>query len=64
MKHLVKIFLFFSSNIKIENLYKDGLQRDQFISFIKILKRYCGIRSSIDNDYRLEKGELKIYSTY
>ena len=51
------IFVFFSSNIKIENLYKDGLQRDQFIPFIKIINRHCvELDLSIDNDYRLEKG--------
>ena len=30
-----KIKVIFSSNIKIIDLYKDGLQRDQFIPFIK-----------------------------
>ena len=30
------IKVIFSSNIKINDLYKDGLQRDQFIPFIKI----------------------------
>ena len=28
-----------TSNIKIENLYKDGLQRDQFKPFIKIMQK-------------------------
>ena len=27
----------FSSNVKINNLYKDGLQREQFLPFIKIM---------------------------
>ena len=52
------IIVFFSSNIKIENLYKDGLQRDQFIPFLEIIKKSCiEINLSIDNDYRLEKGK-------
>ena len=52
------IIVFFSSNIKIENLYKDGLQRDQFIPFLKIIKKFCiEINLSIDNDYRLDKGK-------
>ena len=32
------IKVLFSSNIKINDLYKDGLQRDQFLPFIKIIK--------------------------
>ena len=51
------IIVLFSSNIQIENLYKDGLQRDQFIPFLKIIKEYCNeINLSIDHDYRLDKG--------
>ena len=54
------IIVFFSSNIKIENLYKDGLQRDQFIPFLKIIKKCCiEINLSIDNDYRLDKGKTE-----
>ena len=34
-----KIKVIFSSNISIDNLYKDGLQRDQFLPFIEILKK-------------------------
>ena len=48
-----KIKVIFSSNINISNLYKDGLQRDQFIPFIKILKNNCYEKElSIDEDYR------------
>ena len=49
-----KIKVIFSSNIKINNLYRDGLQRDQFIPFIKILKKNSYEKElSIDDDYRL-----------
>ena len=49
-----KIKVIFSSNIKIKNLYKDGLQRDQFIPFIKILEKNSYEKElSIDDDYRL-----------
>ena len=51
-----KIKVIFSSNINISDLYKDGLQRDQFIPFIKILENSCYQKVlSIDEDYRLSK---------
>ena len=31
----------FTSNVKIDDLYLDGLQRDQFIPFIKTIKNFC-----------------------
>ena len=34
-----KILVFASSNTKIDDLYKDGLQREQFIPFIEIFKK-------------------------
>ena len=47
------IKVLFSSNIKINDLYKDGLQRDQFLPFIKIIKNRCiQNRLSIEEDYR------------
>ena len=50
------IKVIFSSNIKIKDLYKDGLQRDQFIPFIKIIKKKCYEESLIINeDYRKSK---------
>ena len=50
----IKIIL--TSNIKISNLYKDGLQRDQFKPFIKIMeKRSIEHELKIDDDYRRSK---------
>jgi cell division protein ZapE len=47
------IKVLFSSNIKISDLYKDGLQRDQFLPFIKIMKNMCfQEKLSIEEDYR------------
>ena len=51
-----KIKVIFTSNIKINDLYKDGLQRDQFIPFIKILKNnFYEQELLIEDDYRLSK---------
>ena len=48
-----KIKVVFSSNIDIDELYKDGLQRDQFIPFLKILKKNCLQKKLlIKDDYR------------
>ena len=48
------IKVIFSSNTKINELYKDGLQRDQFIPFIKILENNSHQKElSINEDYRL-----------
>ncbi len=53
-----KIRVVFSSNIKINDLYKDGLQRDQFIPFIKILEKNSYEKElSIDDDYRLSNNK-------
>ncbi len=51
-----KIKVVFSSNIKINDLYKDGLQRGQFIPFIKILEQNSYEKELIiDEDYRTSK---------
>ena len=47
------IKVIFSSNIKISDLYEDGLQREQFIPFIKIMKKKCVEHTlTIKKDYR------------
>ena len=53
-----KIKVIFSSNIKIKDLYKDGLQRDQFIPFIKILENNAYEKELlIEEDYRSSKNK-------
>ena len=48
-----KIKVIFSSNTKINDLYEDGLQRDQFIPFIKILENNSLEKELfIEEDYR------------
>ena len=50
-KEDIKIIL--TSNTKISELYKDGLQRDQFKPFIKIMeKKSIEYELKIDEDYR------------
>ena len=45
-----------TSNTTIKNLYKDGLQREQFIPFIKIMKNMCTENELIiKHDYRIMK---------
>jgi cell division protein ZapE len=47
------IKVIFTSNISIKNLYKDGLQREQFIPFINIMKNKCYEHELIiKEDYR------------
>ena len=51
-----KINVIFSSNTKINDLYKDGLQRDQFIPFIKVLENNSLEKELIiEEDYRSHK---------
>ena len=48
-----------TSNIKISELYKDGLQRDQFKPFIKIMeKQSIEHELIIDDDYRRSKEKI------
>ena len=50
------IKVLFSSNVKINDLYKDGLQRDQFLPFIKNMKDKCYQQKlNIEEDYRKSK---------
>ena len=48
-----KIKVIITSNVKIGDLYKDGLQREQFIPFIKTIKNHSYQEFlQIDEDYR------------
>tara|TARA_B110000285_G_C15001859_1_gene551841 strand:- start:18 stop:1073 length:1056 start_codon:yes stop_codon:yes gene_type:complete len=50
-KENIKILI--TSNIKIKNLYKDGLQREQFLPFINTIKKFCiEVELTINQDYR------------
>ena len=50
-KENIKILI--TSNIKIKDLYSDGLQREQFLPFIDIVKKFCVEHELIINhDYR------------
>ena len=54
------IKVLFSSNVKINDLYKDGLQRDQFLPFIKIMKDKCYQQKlNVEEDYRKSKKNKK-----
>ena len=51
-----RIRVIFSSNIRMKDLYKDGLQRDQFVPFIEILEHYSHEKELIiEDDYRSSK---------
>jgi len=53
-KENIKVII--TSNIKIEDLYKDGLQREQFLPFISIIKKNSIQKELIiDEDYRMQK---------
>ena len=52
----IKIII--TSNIKIDNLYEDGLQREQFMPFISIMKNKCDeYELVIEEDYRKSKND-------
>lgn len=45
-----------TSNVQPENLYKDGIQREQFMPFIDVLRHYVDIVNlDAKADYRLQK---------
>ena len=55
----MNVFIMLTSNAKIENLYKNGLQRDKFIRQIKQLEENFVVYEFIgDKDYRLKNINL------
>ena len=58
----IKIII--TSNTELANLYKDGLQREQFLPFINIIKNFSIQKElAIKDDYRLKKNN-KIQEIY
>ena len=57
---LEKIKVIISTNIKVSELYKDGLQREQFLPFINIIEKNS-IQNELllDDDYRIQKKDKK-----
>ena len=50
---LENIKIIITANTKLNELYKDGLQREKFLPFIKIIKKYSIQKELLlDNDYR------------
>ena len=48
-----KLKILITSNTRLDDLYKDGLQRSQFIPFIKTIKNYSIEQELvIEDDYR------------
>tara|TARA_B100000212_G_scaffold302565_1_gene248900 strand:- start:1942 stop:2979 length:1038 start_codon:yes stop_codon:yes gene_type:complete len=60
-----KIFLIISSNFHPDELYKDGLQRNDFLPFIELIKStYEVINININTDYRRQTlNQSKTYFT-
>ena len=55
----MNVFLMLTSNAKIDNLYKNGLQRDKFIKQMKVLEKDLLVYEFIgDKDYRLKNIDL------
>ena len=55
----MNVFIMLTSNAKIENLYRNGLQRDKFISQIKRLEEdFVVYEFTGDKDYRLKNINL------
>jgi len=60
-----KIFVIISSNFKPDNLYKNGLQRNDFLPFIDFInEKFSIININIDTDYRRQTlNQSKTYFT-
>lgn len=50
------VYVVFTSNFPVDDLYKDGLQRDLFLPFLDVLKKNLDIAHiQSDKDYRLNR---------
>ncbi len=57
---LEEIKVIISTNTKANELYKDGLQRDQFLPFINIIEKNSIQKELLlDDDYRIQKKDKK-----
>jgi len=57
---LEEIKIIISTNTKVSELYKDGLQRDQFLPFINIIEKNSIQKELLlDDDYRIQKKNKK-----
>ena len=55
---LEKIKIIISTNSKIKDLYKDGLQREQFVPFINLIEKHSIQKElSLDDDYRMQSND-------
>ena len=53
-----KIKIIITTNTKLNDLYKDGLQREQFLPFVKIIEKFSIQKELlIENDYRTKNDE-------
>ena len=53
-----KIKIIITTNTKLNDLYKDGLQRDQFLPFISIIEKFSTQKELIiKDDYRIKNNE-------
>jgi len=53
----IKIII--TTNTKLDDLYKDGLQREQFLPFISIIENYSIQKKlSLKDDYRLKNSDI------
>ena len=58
------IKLILTSNTKVDDLYKDGLQREQFLPFISIIKKHSIQKElTLEDDYR-KLGSDKLIRTF